>query len=88
MGDKSDRHDTVVPNSAVKEDSDGYFLLVVKSKATPLGNRYMVKHVAVDVQASDDSHSAVVGDISEYDNVVTNSSKPLDDKQQVRLSKN
>ena len=88
VGDKSDRYDTVVPNSAVKEDSDGYFLLVVKSKATPLGNRYMVKHVAVDVQASDDSHSAVVGDISEYDNVVTNSSKPLDDKQQVRLSKN
>ena len=42
----------------------------------------------VEVQASDDSYSAVIGDISEYDNVVTNSSKPLDDKQQVRLSKN
>ena len=88
VGDKADVYDTVVPNSAVKEDNQGNFLLVVKSKSTPLGNRYIVKHVEVEVQASDDSYSAVIGDISEYDNVVTNSSKPLDDKQQVRLSKN
>ena len=45
VGRKSDKYETVVPNSAVKEDSKGKFLLVVNSKATPLGNRYIVKRV-------------------------------------------
>ena len=87
VGKKSDKYETVVPNSAVKEDSKGKFLLVVNSKATPLGNRYMVKRVEVEVEASDDSNSAVRGDIEQHDNVVTNSSKPLDNNQQVRLAK-
>ena len=88
VGGKSAKYDTVVPNSAVKEDADGRFVYVVKVKATPLGNRYIATKAKVELLASDTANSAIQGELSEYDNVVTNSSRPLDNKQQVRLTDN
>ncbi|MBO5087177.1 MAG: HlyD family efflux transporter periplasmic adaptor subunit [Lachnospiraceae bacterium] len=85
VGDKSNRYDTVVPNSAVKEDSNGKFVLIVTVKGTPLGNRYKVKRVDVEVLASDDTSSGVSGGLYEYDNVITNASQPLEEGMQVRL---
>ena len=86
VGDKAGKYDTVVPNNAIKEDSNGKFVYVVNVKATPLGNRYIVEKVKVDVVASDVNSAAIQGEVSEYANIVTNSSKPLDNGQQVRLS--
>ncbi|MDE6625775.1 MAG: HlyD family efflux transporter periplasmic adaptor subunit [Lachnospiraceae bacterium] len=85
VGERSNRYDAVVPNNAVKEDSKGKFVLVVTVKGTPLGNRYKVKRADVEVLASDDTSSGVSGGVYEYDNVVTNSSKPLEEGDQVRL---
>lgn len=86
VGDKSNRYDAVVPNSAIKEDSNGKFVLIVTVKGTPLGNRYKIKRADVEVLASDDTSSGVSGGVYEYDNVVTNSSKPLEEGMQVRLA--
>ena len=86
VGEKSQRYDCVVPNNAVKEDNGGHYVLVVKVKQTPLGNRYVIKKVEVTVAASDTTKSAIQGDVTEYDNVVTNASKSVDNGQQVRLS--
>ena len=88
VGEKSNKYEIVVPNNAVKEDNGGKFVYVVTSKPTPLGNRYLVRKVEVDVLASDTKNSAIQGDLSEYDNVITNASKPLDNGQQVRLTDN
>ena len=88
VGEKAGKYDTVVPNNAVKDDIDGKYVYVVKVKATPLGNRYIIKKQKVEVIASDTTNSAIQGEVSEYDNVVTNASKPLDNGQQVRLSEN
>ncbi|MBR1598811.1 MAG: HlyD family efflux transporter periplasmic adaptor subunit [Lachnospiraceae bacterium] len=85
VGERNNRYDAVVPNNAVKEDSKGKFVLVVKQKGTPLGNRYTVKRADVEVQASDDTSSGVTGGVYEYEDVVTNSSKPLENGMQVRL---
>lgn len=85
-GEKSNKYDAVVPNNAIKEDSKGKFVLVVTVKGTPLGNRYKVKRVDVEVLASDESSSGVSGAVYESDNVVTNSSKPLETGMQVRLA--
>ncbi|MBE5924577.1 MAG: HlyD family efflux transporter periplasmic adaptor subunit [Lachnospiraceae bacterium] len=85
VGEKKNRYDAVVPNNAIKEDSKGKFVLVLKVKGTPLGNRYTVKRADVEVQASDDTSSGVTGGVYEYDNVITNSSKRLENGMQVRL---
>lgn len=85
VGERSNRYDAVVPNNSVREDSKGKFVLVLKVKGTPLGNRYTVKRADIEVQASDDNSSGVTGGVYEGDNVITNASKPLENGMQVRM---
>ncbi len=88
VGEKGGKYDTVVPNSAVKEDSEGKYVLVVKIKPTPLGNRYIVKKTKIEIEAQDTANTAILGEVAQYENVITNASKPLDNGQQVRLTDN
>ena len=85
VGSKSQNYEVIVPNAAVRQDSQGKFVLVVNSKSTPLGNRYYVNRVDVDVQATDDDNSAVKGMITTGDFVVMTSTAPLKSGDQVRL---
>lgn len=79
-------YDAIVPKSAVHEDSEGKFVLVVESKSSPLGNRYYARRVSVEVQASDEISSAVSGSISNGDYVITASSAPVKAGDQVRMN--
>lgn len=81
----SGNYDAIVPKSAVYEDKDGNFVLTVVSKSSPLGNRYYAQKVSVEVQASDEISSAVMGNISNGDYVLTASSKPVSAGDQVRM---
>ena len=77
----------MVPNSAVREDANGKFVLIVTAKSTPLGNRYTAKRVDVEVLASDDTKSAITSSVQgEY--VITTASTPISAGMQVRLSDN
>lgn len=81
----SGSYDAIVPKSAVYEDKNGKFILTVKSKSSPLGNRYFAQRVNVEVLASDETSSAVSGDISAGDYVITAASKPVSPNDQVRM---
>ena len=81
----SNSYDCVVPSSSIMEDNDGKFVLVVRSKSTPLGNRYYVSRANVTVLASDETNSAVQGDVTYSDFVVTASEEPLTPGKQVRM---
>ncbi len=78
-------YDCVVPTSAIMEDKDGKFVMVVTAKNTPLGNRYYANRISVDVLASDEINSAVSGDIMSSDFVITTSEKPLENGMQIRM---
>ncbi|MBR5128197.1 MAG: RND transporter, partial [Roseburia sp.] len=87
IGQQSSDYDHVVPTSCIREDSNGKFVLIVESKSTPLGNRYYARRVDVEVITSDDSNSAVVGAFEGYSiYVITTTSKPVEENQQVRLA--
>lgn len=87
IGDKSQSYDNVLPNSAIREDNDGKFVLVVESKNSPLGTQYTARRMNIEVVASDDTQSAVSGLYgSEF--VITNSQIPVSDGQRVRLAEN
>jgi multidrug efflux pump subunit AcrA (membrane-fusion protein) len=88
VGQKSANYDLIVPNSAVKSDSNGSFVLAVGVKSSPLGNRYTARRVSVEVLASDDSNSAVVADLSNGDYVITTGSAPVKSGDLVRLADN
>ena len=81
----SGNYDVIVPKSAVYEDKNGKFVLTVRSKSSPLGNRYFAERVNVEVLASDDTSSAVSGDISMSDYVITAASAPVKPNDQVRM---
>lgn len=87
IGQKSTVMDTVVPKSALREDNNGKFVLVVTSKSTPLGNRYTATRVDVQVLAEDDNNVAVTG-VAANDYVITTSSKPLEPGSLVRMVEN
>lgn len=87
IGDKSQSYDSVLPNSAIREDSEGKFVLVVESKNTPLSVRYTARRMNIEIIASDDTKSAVSGLYgSEF--VITSATSPISDGQQVRLADN
>ena len=79
------KHDRVVPNAAVWQDSVGAFVYVVETKATPLGSRSKVRRVDVEVLRRDDGYTAVNGELTSQDYVVILSSAPLSDGQSVRF---
>lgn len=78
-------YDCVVPTSAIMEDNEGRFVMVVTAKSTPLGNRYYVNRVGVEVLAADEISSAVSGELRSSDFVVTTSEKPLKNGMQIRM---
>ena len=87
IGQRSANFDTIVPKSAIREDSNGKFVLIVTSKNTPLGNRYTATRADVQVLAEDDTSAAVSG-LASNDYVITTASKPLSPGSQVRMVEN
>jgi len=88
VGQKSANYDLIVPNSAIREDSNGKFILIVESKSSPLGNRYVATRVDIEVLASDDTQSAISGGLYGYEYVITTSTKPVEAGKLVRLADN
>lgn len=87
IGQKSATYDCLVPNSALRNDSNGDFVLVVQAKSTPLGNRYVATRVPVTILAQDDTKTAVSG-LANGDFVITTSTAPIEAGAQVRLVDN
>lgn len=88
IGQKSASYDLIVPNSSIRTDSNGSFVLVIEAKNSPLGNMYMAKRVNVEVLATDDVNSAVTGELSYGDFVITTSNGPIKSGDQVRMADN
>lgn len=88
VGQKSANYDIIIPNSAIRSDTNGSFVLRVEAKNSPLGNRYIARRVGVEVLAEDDMNSAVTGDLGYGDYVITTSNAPVKNGDMVRLADN
>ena len=86
VGQRSSEYEFVVPNSAVREDNNGKFILIVESKSGPINNRYIATRVDVEVLASDDTNTAISAALYGYEYVITTSTKPVEAGKQVRLN--
>ncbi len=86
VGDKDQSFDVVIPSAAVHTDADGTFVYTVAVKQSSLGNRYTVKKTPVEVLASDDTRSAVSGELSTADFVIVTATVPLQPGDRVRIA--
>jgi len=87
IGQRSANYDAIIPKSALRQDTNGYFVLVITVKSSPLSNRYIATRVDVQVLAEDDTSAAVSG-LSAGDFVITTSNKPVEAGHQVRMVEN
>lgn len=88
VGQKSQSYDLIVPNSALRNDNNGDYILIVESKSSPLGNRYIATRVDVKILAEDDTQSAISGPINGWEYVITTASAPIKAGDQVRMTDN
>lgn len=88
IGQRTASYDLVVPNSAVREDNNGKFILIVEAKNSPLGNRYMATRVDVEVLGADDNKTAISAPLYGYEFVITTATQPVEAGKQVRLAEN
>jgi len=90
IGEKNATYDLVVPNSAIRSDTNGSFVLIITAKNSPLGNRYYATRVDVEILASDDHFTAVSGTLEAYDSVITTATAnaPIKNGDMVRLADN
>ena len=86
VGQRSAEYELVVPNSAIREDSNGKFILIVESKSGPISNRYIATRVDVEVLASDDNNTAISAGLYGYEYVITTSTKPVEAGKQGRVN--
>lgn len=77
---------TLVPNSSIGQDNDGFFVYIVRERNGPLGSEFYVERITVTTDDSDNAKTAVISGISGMDKVVTNSDKPLADGSRVMLA--
>ncbi|MCR5617214.1 MAG: hypothetical protein K6F83_02865 [Clostridiales bacterium] len=85
-GKSNKNYENIVPSSAVITDNSGTFVYALVEKSTPLGTKYTVKKIMVDIEDTDGARTAIKGEKldSKYQ-YVTRSEEPLKDGDRVRL---
>ena len=86
MGEGQRNYEMTIPNSAIREDNNGKFILIINERSSPLRNRYIAQRVDVDVVAQDDTTSAITAALEGYEYVITTASAPIRSGQEVRLA--
>ncbi|MFE5317635.1 efflux RND transporter periplasmic adaptor subunit [Paenibacillus sp. NPDC056579] len=76
----------LVPKSAIKTDSQGEYIYTVEETKRPLGNEFRVRKKYVHTEDSDETNAILNGMISPDEKIVTETSEPISDGDQVRLS--
>lgn len=54
-------YNTLIPNSALRKDAKGYYVLILQKNDSILGDGYVAQRISVDLIDSDDSYCAVEG---------------------------
>ena len=75
----------LVPNSAVNQDNDGYFLYQIKRRKGIMGNEYYLTRLNIFIGDSDRQNTAVLRGLTFFDPIVLVSSKALSDGVTVSL---
>ncbi|MBO4688794.1 MAG: efflux RND transporter periplasmic adaptor subunit [Clostridiales bacterium] len=79
-------YENVVPKGALQQDTEGYFIYILVTKNSPLGERYIARKVAVKLLAEDATSAAIEGAGISYAYCIVRSGKPITNGEQVRLA--
>lgn len=83
---KSREQGLVIRKELIKKDGTGSYVFVVREKKSPLGNAYFAQKAYVTTGESSDDEIVVLSGLTAKDDIVVQSSEPLQDGNQVRLN--
>lgn len=75
-----------MPLSALHSSSEGYYVLVLREETTVLGLETIAEKVPVTLIAQDSQNAAVEGMLSDRDDIITQSNKPVQPGGKVRVA--
>ncbi len=82
---KSENYSTVIPIQALREAERGYYVLVLQEEQGVMGTELVVRRLEVKVRDKNDSKAALEdGMLTGDQEVVSSSSRPLEDGSRVR----
>ena len=81
----SQRYNTVVPLSALREDADGKFVFVLEEQSGALGTQQIVRRIDVTVQESNAAQAAVSGAFSSWEKLIERGDRELKNGNRVRV---
>lgn len=76
----------LIPNAAVREDNQGKYALLLKSKRGPLGNEFFLQKAPIATGDADDSMTVVESGLSPQDKVIVSENKPVADGDRVMIA--
>lgn len=77
---------TLVPNGAINQDNDGYFLNLIKRRDGILGEEYYLERLDVYIGDSDSKNTAVIRGITFFEPIALVSDKPISPGDAIVLS--
>lgn len=75
----------LVPNKAIRDDGGGKYVFGIEEKNGPLGNAFYIRKLPVTVIDSDESVSVVTEGLFEQEQIVIESSEPLQAGDKIRI---
>ena len=81
----SEEYDICIPMSALRQDTNGYFVYVMETTQTLMDIDKRAIRRDIYIENTDGRYAAVSGNISSNDQVILSSSKPLSDGDSVRV---
>lgn len=82
---ESETYYSCIPVQALREDSGGTFVLLVKEKDSVLGKEETAFRLNVNVTSQDEKTAAVQASLSEEDQIITGSNKNITEGDRVRI---
>ncbi|MCL1816434.1 MAG: hypothetical protein FWG43_02375 [Clostridiales bacterium] len=77
---------TLVPNGALNQDNDGYYLYQVKRRDGMLGKEYYLERVSVYIGDNDNKNTVIIKGITFFEPLVLTSDKPVEAGSIVKLA--
>lgn len=82
---ESETYYSCIPVQALREDSGGTFVLLVKEKDSVLGKEETAFRLNVNVSSQDEKTAAIQASLSEEDQIITGSNKNITEGDRVRI---
>lgn len=82
---ESEKAYTLVPNGAINQDNDGYYLYQIKQREGIMGKEYYVEKLRVYIGDCDDTNTVITKGVNFFDPIVSLSDKPISEGVTVKV---